>query len=95
VAAALEGQGAVAGVDSAADKLFVEPARSVSSRLSVAEADEAAAVVEICGRVDGMPVAIELAASRMASMTVWWAARGSRGRAIPYSHAGYDSQTAV
>ncbi|MGB9222497.1 ATP-binding protein, partial [Mycobacterium sp.] len=58
-----------AGVDSAAASLFVERARSVSSRFSVARPDEAAAVVEICRRVDGIPLAIELAASRMASMT--------------------------
>ena len=58
-----------AGVDSAAVSLFVERARSVSSRFSVARPDEAAAVVEICRRVDGIPLAIELAASRMASMT--------------------------
>jgi predicted ATPase len=58
-----------AGVDSAAVALFVERARSVSSRFSMGSSDEAAAVVEICRRVDGIPLAIELAASRMASMT--------------------------
>ncbi len=58
-----------AGVDSAAVSLFVERAQSVSSRFSAARPGEAAAVVEICGRVDGIPLAIELAASRMASMT--------------------------
>ncbi len=58
-----------AGIDSAAVNLFVERARSVASRFSVANADEAGAVVEICRRLDGIPLAIELAASRMASMT--------------------------
>ena len=59
-----------AGIDSAAVELFVERAQAVSPGFSVANADEAAAVVEICGRLDGIPLAIELAASRMASMTV-------------------------
>ena len=58
-----------AGVDSAAVALFVERAQHVSPGFSVANADEAAAVVEICRRLDGIPLAIELAASRMASMT--------------------------
>ena len=58
-----------AGIDSAAVNLFVERARSVAPRFSLANADEAVAVVEICRRLDGIPLAIELAASRMASMT--------------------------
>jgi hypothetical protein len=52
-------------VDSAVD-LFVERARSVAPGSS---ADDADAVVEICARLDGIPLAIELAASRMASMS--------------------------
>jgi predicted ATPase len=58
-----------AGTDSAAVALFVDRARSVAQRFSLAGADEAAAVVDICRRLDGIPLAIELAASRMASMT--------------------------
>jgi hypothetical protein len=58
-----------AGIDSAAVTLFVERAGSVVPRFSLARADEASAVVEICRRLDGIPLAIELAASRMASMT--------------------------
>src|SRR5277367_1274055 len=58
-----------AGVDSAAVALFVERAQHVSPRFTVGEDGEATAVVEICRRLDGIPLAIELAASRMASMT--------------------------
>jgi predicted ATPase len=58
-----------AGVDSAAVSLFIERAQAVSPRFSVTSPAEAAAVVEICRRLDGIPLAIELAASRMASMT--------------------------
>jgi predicted ATPase len=58
-----------AGVDSAAAALFVDRASSVAARFSVTDDEEAAAVVEICRRLDGIPLAIELAASRMASMT--------------------------
>jgi predicted ATPase/class 3 adenylate cyclase len=50
----------------AAVDLFVERARSVAPRVAIAETD---AVAEICTRLDGIPLAIELAASRMASMT--------------------------
>jgi predicted ATPase/class 3 adenylate cyclase len=58
-----------AGVDSAAVALFVERAQNVSPRFQVGDDSEGAAVVEICRRVDGIPLAIELAASRMATMT--------------------------
>ena len=49
--------------------LFVDRAHSVVSDFSLAQPGEADAVVEICRRLDGIPLAIELAASRMASMT--------------------------
>jgi predicted ATPase len=58
-----------AGADSAAVSLFVDRAHSVVSDFSLAQPGEADAVVEICRRLDGIPLAIELAASRMASMT--------------------------
>ena len=59
-----------AGIDSPAVDLFVERARSVASGFSMATTDEAEAVIEICRRLDGIPLAIELAASRVLSMTV-------------------------
>jgi predicted ATPase len=58
-----------AGTDSAGVTLFVERARSVAQRFSLAGTEDAAAVVDICRQLDGIPLAIELAASRMASMT--------------------------
>jgi predicted ATPase len=58
-----------AGTDSAAVSLFVERSQAVSPRFSLSNADETAALVDICGQLDGIPLAIELAASRMASMT--------------------------
>jgi predicted ATPase/class 3 adenylate cyclase len=57
------------GIDSAAATLFMQRAGAVAPDVSLAGA-EAAAVVEICQRFDGIPLAIELAASRMQSMTV-------------------------
>ncbi len=60
---------AAAGVDSAAVSLFVERAQGFAPGFSMVDGAEAAAVTEICQRLDGIPLAIELAASRMASMT--------------------------
>ena len=59
----------LSGVDSAAATLFMQRAAAVAPGISLAGA-EAGAVVGICGRLDGIPLAIELAASRMQSMTV-------------------------
>jgi predicted ATPase len=57
------------GTESAAANLFIDRARSVVSDFSLTQPGEADAVVEICRRLDGIPLAIELAASRMASMS--------------------------
>lgn len=56
------------GPESAAARLFIERAGAVMRGIS--PAGHEAAVVEICSRLDGIPLAIELAASRMVSMTV-------------------------
>jgi predicted ATPase/class 3 adenylate cyclase len=50
----------------AAVQLFVERAQSMDAGAS---AEERTAVEDVCRRLDGIPLAIELAASRMASMT--------------------------
>jgi predicted ATPase len=58
------------GSDSAAVQLFVERAGAVARGISsVVDDDASGAVVEICRRLDGIPLAIELAASRLVSMT--------------------------
>ena len=57
------------GTESAAVTLFLDRAHSVVADFSLAQPGEADAVMEICRRLDGIPLAIELAASRMASMT--------------------------
>ena len=51
----------------AAVQLFAERAQSMEAGAS---AEELTAVEDVCRRLDGIPLAIELAASRMASMTV-------------------------
>jgi predicted ATPase/class 3 adenylate cyclase len=56
------------GLGSPAAELFVARARSVNPRFALDAGDEAA-VAEICSGLDGVPLAIELAAARMASMS--------------------------
>jgi predicted ATPase len=55
------------GAESAAVRLFVERAGEVV--LGYEPAGEADAVVELCERLDGIPLAIELAAARLRSMS--------------------------
>jgi predicted ATPase/class 3 adenylate cyclase/DNA-binding CsgD family transcriptional regulator len=50
-------------------ELFVERARRVRPDFTVGD-DNAAAVTEICTRLDGMPLAIELAAARVRALSV-------------------------
>lgn len=57
------------GPESAAAILFADRAQAVAPGFSLSDATESAAVVEICSRLDGIPLAIELAASRILSMT--------------------------
>jgi predicted ATPase/class 3 adenylate cyclase/DNA-binding CsgD family transcriptional regulator len=49
--------------------LFVERARTVRPDFGLREAETATAVTEICTNLDGLPLGIELAASRMAAMS--------------------------
>ena len=57
------------GIESSAAALFVERAAAVRQDAPLTATGESAAVVEICRQLDGIPLGIELAASRMQSMT--------------------------
>ena len=57
------------GIASDAVTLFVDRARAVRPNFEIQDAADAAAVTEICETVDGLPLGIELAAARMASMS--------------------------
>jgi hypothetical protein len=58
---------ATSGLDSSAASLFFDRAQSTARDISLTPHS---AVVEICQRLDGIPLAIELAASRLLSMSV-------------------------
>ena len=60
----LPGQGGTGTADSEAVQLFIARARAVRSDFAP-DADELAAVGEICAALDGLPLAIELAAARI------------------------------
>lgn len=53
----------------AARDLFVERAGNVRPGFSVADPDDARAVAAVCNRLDGIPLAIELAAARVRMMS--------------------------
>ncbi|HZQ05139.1 MAG TPA: tetratricopeptide repeat protein, partial [Anaerolineae bacterium] len=55
-------------------RLFVDRARAVQPTFTVTQAN-AAALIEICQRLDGIPLALELAAARVKGMTVEQIAR--------------------
>jgi predicted ATPase/class 3 adenylate cyclase len=59
----------VAGDEADAVALFTERAQAVAPRFSLDSDGDRAVVEEVCRRLDGIPLAIELAASRMASMS--------------------------
>ena len=62
------------GIDSAAVQLFVERAQSMDAGVAIGRRRLSRRGRTMCRRLDGIPLAIELAASRMASMT---ASRGA------------------
>src|SRR6516164_4486661 len=60
-------------------ELFADRARLAQAGFTVTD-DNAAAVAEICGRLDGMPLAIELAAARVRALSLTEILEGLRDR---------------
>ena len=67
------------GIDSSAAALFLERAEAIAHGPLFNQTNDAQAVVEICRQLDGIPLGIELAASRSA---IYWAA-STTGSATP------------
>ena len=67
--------------------LFADRARAVDPGLRARRRLGSPAVVEVCRRLDGIPLAIELAAARVAAMTPGGDRRASR-RAVPAADRG-------
>jgi non-specific serine/threonine protein kinase len=69
VAAPDQGASPAAVARSEAGQLFLERARAVQPAFALSPAN-AAAVAEVCARLDGIPLAIELAAARLSALGV-------------------------
>ena len=57
------------GIDSPAVALFIARARAVDPTFELRDKTDAAAVIEVCERLDGIALAIELAAARIVAMS--------------------------
>ncbi len=68
-----------AGADEPAVRLFVDRARAVQPAWSPGD-EEVALIAELCGRLDGLPLAIELAAARLHTLTLDEVASGLETR---------------
>ena len=82
------------GVASDAVTLFADRARAVRADFGLQDAETAAAVIEICETLDGLPLGIELAAARMAAMSASEVRDrlGDRFRMLKASATGPDRQ---
>jgi predicted ATPase/DNA-binding CsgD family transcriptional regulator len=85
------------GVTSDAVTLFVERAGTVRPGFGIFDEQTAAAVVEICETLDGLPLGIELAAARMAAMSAVEVRDrlGDRFRLLTGPEHGPDRQTTL
>ena len=85
------------GVTSDAVRLFVERAGTARPGFGIFDEQTAAAVVEICQTLDGLPLGIELAAARMAAMSAGEVRErlGERFRLLTGPEHGPDRQSTL